>query len=134
MRAAALVLALAVAALAGCGARSSTPYTAKGTIACLKKRGFTQVSTSPAKVGFIAGFAAKGGLVATSTDGNKVTIAFGKDETEVASTEKAFKRAAPRKLQPHMSDVTRSSRNAVLVWTTAPSSDAESAVEGCLAP
>jgi hypothetical protein len=133
MRGAALLL-LASVVVAGCGARSNTPFTAKGTIGCLKDKGFTQVSTSPAKVGFIAGFAANGGLVATPADGNKLTIAFAKDETEVPSTEKAFKRSAPRKLQPHISDVTRSNRNAVMVWTTAPSSDDDKLVQGCLAP
>jgi hypothetical protein len=134
MRPAALVVVLAVAVLAGCGARSNTPFTAQGTIGCLKKEGFTQVSSRPAKVGFIAGFAANGGLVGAPPSGNKVTIAFGKDETEVESTKKAFKLAAPPDLRPHMSDVTRSSRNAVIVWTTSPSSEDERVVEGCLAP
>jgi hypothetical protein len=132
MRLAALLL-VATVVLGGCGARSNTPFTAKGTVGCLKDKGFTHVSTAPGKVGFIAGFAANGGVEATSPAGNVLTIAFGKDETEVASTEKAFKRAAPRSLQPHMSDVTRSSRNAVMVWTTAPSADDDKLVQGCLA-
>ena len=129
-----VLLLVAAAVLAGCGARTSKPFTAAGTIACLKKQGFTHVSSSPSKVGFIAGFAANGGLVGTPASGNEVTIAFGKDEADVPSTEKAFKLAAPKRVRPHISDITRSSRNAVIVWTTSPSGEDEQAVEGCLAP
>ena len=118
---------------AGCGARSSTPFTAQGTVACLKKKQFTHVSTNPAKVGFIAGFAANGGLVATSQAGNAVTIAFTDSPDSVTSTENAFKLHAPPALRPHIGDVMRTNRNAVIVWTTTPSGDDESTVEGCLA-
>ena len=129
-----LVPLLLVAALAaGCGARSSTPFTATATVACLKQKHFTHVSTNPAKVGFIAGFAANGGLVATSPDANVVTIAFTDSADTVASTENAFKLHAPRALRPHIGDVMRTQRNAVIVWTTTPSGDDESTVEGCLA-
>ena len=120
---------------AGCGARSSTPFTAAGTLPCLKKQGFLQVSSNPAKVGFIAGFAENGGLIGTSpATHNTVTIAFAKDATEVPSTENAFRRAAPARLRPHISDVMRSSRNAVMVWTTTPSSDDDKTVNACLNP
>jgi hypothetical protein len=118
---------------AGCGARSSTPFTASATVPCLKKKEFTHVSTSPAKVGFIAGFAANGGLVATSPAGNSVTIAFTDSSDAVQSTENAFKLHAPAALRPHIGDVMRVQRNAVIVWTTTPSGDDESTVEGCLA-
>jgi hypothetical protein len=119
---------------AGCGARSNKPFTAAGTIGCLKSHDFTRVSGSPAKVGFIAGFAENGGLIATSPSNNTVTIAFTTDANEVTSTEDAFRKAAPARLRPHMGDVMRSSRNAVLVWTLTPTSDDEGAVEGCLKP
>ena len=120
---------------AGCGARSNTPFTAAGTLPCLKKQGFLNVSSSPAKVGFIAGFAENGGLVAISpATHNTVTIAFARDSTEVPSTENAFRRAAPARLRPHISDVTRSNRNAVMVWTTTPSSDDDKTVNACLKP
>ena len=121
-----------VALAAGCGARSNTPFTANASVACLKKK-FTHVSTNPAKVGFIAGFAANGGIVATSPAGNVVTIAFTDSADTVAATENAFKLHAPRALRPHIGDVMRADRNAVIVWTTTPSGDDESAVEGCLA-
>jgi hypothetical protein len=127
------VIVLALVA-AGCGARSSKPFTAAGSRACFKDKSFTAVTTSPTKVGFIAGVAGNGGLKATSPNGNTVTIAFTDDESEVASTEKAFRLHAPPTLRPHIGDVMRSSRNAVLVWTTTPSGDDESTAEGCLAP
>jgi len=118
---------------AGCGARSNTPFTAHATVGCLKKKDFRNVSTSPAKVGFIAGFAANGGLVGTSPGGNAVTIAFTDSADSVASTEEAFKLHAPATLRPHINDVMRVQRNAVIVWTTTPSDGDESTVEGCLA-
>jgi hypothetical protein len=126
-----LLVALALVA-AGCGARSSKPFTAAGTTGCLKGKSFTGVTTKPTKIGLIPAFAANGGLRATSPNGNTVTIAFAEDEAEVPSTEQAFRVHAPPALRPHISDVMRSSRNAVLVWTTTPSSDDESTVEGCL--
>jgi len=129
-----LVPFVVVAVLAaGCGARSSAPFTASGTVACLKKKQFTHVSRNPAKVGFIAGFAANGGIVATSPAGNVVTIAFTDSADTVASTEQAFRLHAPKRLRPHIGDVMRTQRNAVIVWTTSPSGDDESTLEGCLA-
>ena len=118
---------------AGCGARSSTPFTAKATLGCLKAKHFTGATTNPAKLPFIAQFAANGGIKATSPNGNRVTLAFTDDETTVPSTETAFKVHAPKSLRPHIADVMRSNRNVVIVWTTTPSSDDESTLEGCLA-
>ena len=132
MRRLAPVLLLALVATA-CGARSSTPFTARATAGCLKKKDFVNVSTSPAKVGFIAGFAANGGLVARAPGGNAVTIAFTDSADSVTSTEDAFKLHAPAALRPHITDVMRVQRNAVIVWTTSPSDADESTVEGCLA-
>jgi hypothetical protein len=126
-------LLLVAAVAAACGARSNTPFTANGTTACLKKHQFTGVTTNPVKVGFIAGFAANGGIKATSPSGNEVTIAFTENSDSVSSTENAFKLHAPATLRPHINDVMRVSRNAVIVWTTTPSDDDEKAVEGCLA-
>jgi hypothetical protein len=125
---------LVLAALAaGCGARTSRPFTASGSVACLRKNAFTHVSTSPAKVGFIAGFAANGGIVATAPSGNVVTIAFTDGPDAVASTQRAFRLHAPPALRPHIGDVMRVQRNAVIVWTTTPSDADESPVDGCLA-
>jgi hypothetical protein len=131
------VLVLAAVSLlvvaAGCGARDPKPYTAQGTAACMTKKGFTKVATNPLKVGFIAAFAENGGLVATTSDGNLLTIAFaGDDSTGVASTKEAFRTHAPAKLRPRMNDIMEAQRNAVLVWTTTPSAQQLADAEGCL--
>jgi hypothetical protein len=133
VRYAALLAAVAVLA-AGCGARSNTPFTAKGTLGCLKAKGFTGATTDPGKVGFIAGFAANGGIRATSPGHNVLTIAFAVDESGVPSTEKAFRLHAAPALRPHINDVMSANRNAVMVWTTTPVADDSTMVNGCLAP
>ena len=127
------VLALALVA-AGCGARSSKPFTARHSIGCLKSHGFTDVTDNPGKVGFIAGFAANGGIRATSPTGNVVTIAFTDSADNVDSTEQAFKLHASPELRPHIGDVMSTNRNAVIVWTIGPKSDELSALDGCLSP
>jgi hypothetical protein len=125
-----VVLALLAA---GCGVRSGKPYTAGGTAPCLKHKGFTAVTTDSAKVGFIAGFAANGGLTGLSPTGNRVTIAFTDDPSSVASTEKAFRRYASPFYKHHMQDIMESQRNAVLVWATAPKSSELTTAMACLA-
>ncbi len=130
-----LVLATALLAVvaAGCGARSNKPFTAKGTAACMAKKGFTHVMTDPLKVGFIAGFAENGGLRATTADGNVLTIAFTADDTAgVASTKQAFRSHAPAKLRPRMNDIMESERNAVLVWTVSPTPTQLADAKSCL--
>jgi hypothetical protein len=127
-------VALAVAA-AGCGARSNKPFTAEGTAACLATKGFTKVTTDPLKVGFIAAFAENGGLRATATGGNVLTVAFAADDTAgVASTEEAFRSHAPPRLRPRMNDIMESERNAVLVWTVSPTSGQLADAKSCLHP
>ncbi len=127
------MLAVALVA-AGCGVRSSTPFTAKGSAGCLAKHGFTGVTTKSTEVGFIAGFADKGGIRATSPTGNVLTIAFTADAGSVGSTEDAFRTHAPKSLRPHMSDIMGTNRNAVLVWTITPLPDELDAAQRCLSP
>ena len=128
-------IALAVALLAaGCGVRTTKPFTAKGTAGCLRSHGFTGVTTNPGQVGFIAGFADKGGIKATSALGNVVTIAFTADAGSTASTVQAFRSHAPKRLRPHMSDILQTNRNAVLVWTTTPDATDLDTVNRCLTP
>ncbi len=126
-----LVLTLALVA-AGCGARSSRPYTAAGTVACLKSKGFTGVTTDPVKVGFIAGFADNGGILAKAPGGNVVTIAFAGDTAGAADTESAFKAHATPFYKRHMGDIMESQRNAVLVWQTSPTQAQIDDALGCL--
>ena len=133
MRALALLVLAGLAFVAtGCGARSSTPYTAAGTIKCLTSKGFTGVTTNPVKVGFIAGFADNGGLLATAPGGNVLTIAFAGDTTGAAQTEAAFRAHATPFYKRHMADIMESKRNAVLVWTTAPTQQQINDAMGCL--
>jgi hypothetical protein len=129
------VLLVAVAALvAGCGVRNSTPFSAKATATCLGSNGFTSVTTDPSKVGFVAAFADDGGLRGTSPDHNVLTIAFAADaqSSSTSSLEASFRAHAPKSLRPHMSDIMSVNRNAVLVWTTSPSSTDSDAVNRCL--
>jgi hypothetical protein len=126
------ILLLAALVAGGCGVRNSNPFTAKATAPCLKSKGFTAVTTKPAEVGFIAGFAENGGLRAASPTGNGLTIAFTADADSVGSTERAFKLRAPKSLRPHISDIMRTSRNAVLVWTITPNPDELDIAMRCL--
>ncbi|HEY2073981.1 MAG TPA: hypothetical protein VGG88_10445 [Gaiellaceae bacterium] len=128
-----LVALVLVLVLAACGGSSSKPYTAAATKACLSQKGFTGVTSSQAKIGFIAAFAPNGGLQARSKSGNVLTIAFA-DSDSVASTESAFKRNAPASLRPHISDIMSAKGNAVLVWTVSPSQQELSDAQNCLAP
>ena len=128
-------IALAVALLvAGCGVRTTKPFTAKGTAGCLRSHGFSGVTTNPGQVGFIAGFSQNGGIRATSALGNELTIAFTADAGSTSSTEQAFRSHAPKRLRPHMSDIMQTNRNAVLVWTTTPDPGELDAATRCLKP
>ena len=127
-----VTLVVAVLATAACGEGGAKPYTAKGTVACLRTKGFKDVTTDPVKVGFIASFAENGGVRATSATGNVVTMAFAADEASTASTRQAFRRHAPPAYRPHLNDVMRSQGNAVLVWTTTPDPAQLADAESCL--
>ena len=118
----------------GCGVRTSKPYTAEGTAPCLREKGFASVSTSPAKIGFIASVAANGGLVATGTSGNKLTIAFTDSADDVSDTQDSFKRFAPPGYKSHMGDIMQTDRNAVMVWTVTPDSQELDTAKRCLQP
>lgn len=135
-RAPAALTALAAVALvaAGCGARSSAPYTPKGTIGCLKGKGFLQITTNAAKLGPIAAFAQYGGLQSHTADRNVVTITFAADQAEARATEKAYRSAATPFYRARMDEIMQSQRNAVLVWTLAPTQQQIDDAEACLAP
>ena len=132
-----IVLLVAVAALAaGCGVRNSTPFSPTASAACLRSHGFTAVTTDPdpAKIGFVAAFADDGGLRATSPEKNVLTVAFAADaqSSSTSSLEDAFRSHAPKSLRPHMGDIMSVNRNAVLVWTTGPTSTESDTVNRCL--
>jgi hypothetical protein len=114
----------------GCTETEPSVYKAEGTAKCLRKDGY-KVTTDPAKVGVIAAAAPNGGLLAHEP-GNALTIAFASDDGDAQSIAQAFKRFAPKKLRPHISDVMRTQKNAVLLWTVTPSIEELNKVVGCL--
>ena len=128
----ALLLAALACLAAGCGVRNSKPFSAQATASCLRSHGFKAVSTDPGQVGFVAGFSANGGLVATSPTGNRLTIAFDASPDDTASTEQAFREHAPKSLRPHLRDIMSTNRNAVLVWTITASPADQDTVNRCL--
>ena len=126
------LLGLVALVAAGCGVRNSKAFEPKPSAACLRKHGFAHVTTDPRQIGFVAAFADRGGLKATSPTGNVLTIAFADDPSSTPNEEQAFRLHAPPRLRPHLSDIMSSSRNAVLVWTITPRSDEVDTVNRCL--
>ena len=114
---------------AGCNTEPST-YKAQPTANCLRKDGY-QVTTDPAKLGVVEGHAENGGLVAFHP-GNAVRIAFGASSDDAIGIERGYRRFAPKKLRPHIDDVMRTEKNAVLLWTVTPPLDEMNKVFGCL--
>jgi hypothetical protein len=123
-----LALLLALFA-AGCNTEPST-YKAQPTANCLRQLGY-RVTTDAAKLGVVEAHAAFGGLLAHHP-GNAIRIAFGSDEGDAVGIEHGYRRFAPKKLKPHIDDVMRSQKNAVLLWTVTPPEDEMNKVFGCL--
>jgi hypothetical protein len=126
------VIALGALVLAGCGVRTSKPYTAAGTAPCLKKQGFAAVTTSPKSL--VASIAANGGIEARSPSRNQLTIAFAADEKSVSEPQAEFRRFAHGLYKRHLADVMRTVKNAVMVWTITPSDDEQDTASRCLQP
>ena len=114
---------------AGCNSEPST-YKAQSTANCLRKDGY-RVTTNPAKLGVVEGHAANGGLLAFHP-GNAVRIAFGANDDDAIGIGHGYRRFAPKKLRPHIDDVMRTQKNAVLLWTVTPPQDEMNKVFGCL--
>jgi hypothetical protein len=124
-----LVVLLAVLA-AGCQTEPSV-YKAEPTAKCLRKKLGYDVTTDPAQLGVVEGHAANGGLLAFHP-GNAVRIAFGENSDEAPGIENGFRRFAPRKLKPHITDVMRTQKNAVFLWTVTPPQEEINQVYACL--
>jgi hypothetical protein len=124
------VLLLACILAAGCTSGEPSAYKAEPTAKCLRDNGFT-VTTDDAKVGVVAANAPHGGLLAKEP-GNALTIAFAQDSDDAIMVSGAFKRFASKKLRPHIDDVMRLQKNAVLLWTVTPPQDEMDKVFGCL--
>jgi len=129
MRRVLLLVALALL-IAGCGDTEPSVYKAEPTANCLRKDGY-RVTTDPAKLGIVEANTANGGLLA-SKPGNALRIAFGANSDDALGIERAFRRFAPKKLRPHISDVMRTQKNAVLLWTVTPPLEEMNTVFACL--
>ena len=117
MRRVALLVGLGLL-VAGCGETEPSVYKAEGTAKCLRGEGY-RVTTDPTKTGVLAGNAPNGGLRAFER-GNTLTIAFGANSDDALKIARAFRNFAPKKLRPHITDVMRTQKNAVLLWTITP--------------
>ena len=116
--------------LAGCSSGEPSTFKAGPTATCLKENGYS-VTTDDAKVGVLAANAPNGGLRANEP-GNALTIAFGQNSDDAIQIAGAFKRFAPKKLRPHINDVMRTQKNAVLLWTVTPPQAEQDKVFACL--
>lgn len=125
------VIALVALALllTGCETEPSV-YKAGSTAKCLRGEEY-RVTTDPAKLGVVEGNTANGGLLA-SKPGNAVRIAFGESSDDALGIERAYRRFAPKKLRPHITDVMRTQKNAVLLWTVTPPLEEMNTVFACL--
>jgi hypothetical protein len=123
-----LFLLLAVLA-AGCETEPSA-YKPQPTAKCLRKDGY-RVRTEPAQLGIVERNAPNGGLLAFHP-GNAVRMAFGANSDDAPGIAAGYRRFAPRKLKPHIDDVLRIQKNAVLLWTVTPPLEEQDDVFGCL--
>jgi hypothetical protein len=129
MRRVLLLVALALL-IAGCGDAEPSVYKAEPTANCLSKDGY-RVTINPSEIGVVAANAPNGGLRAFKP-GNALTIAFGENSDDALGIERAFRRFAPKKLRPHIGDVMRTQKNAVLLWTVTPPQEEMNDVFACL--
>jgi hypothetical protein len=130
MRLALTISIMATLFLVGCSSGEPSTFKAGPTATCLKGIGFS-VTTDDTRVGVIAANAPNGGLLANEP-GNALTIAFGESSDDAIQIAAAFKEFAPKKLQPHINDVMRTQKNAVLLWTVTPPQDELNKVFACL--
>ena len=123
-----LVIVFALLA-AGCETEPAV-YKAQPTAKCLRKHGY-RVTTDRAKLGIVEAHTANGGLLAYRP-GNAIRIAFGESSDEAEGIKNGFRRFAPPKLKPHIDDVIRIQKNAVMLWTVTPPQEQINEVFACL--
>lgn len=124
-------LALLASACGG-GSSSTAPFAPEPTAKCLRDKGYT-VSTRAADLQLVIATADNGGLRALRRgDSNPLEIAFTAGPEGAREELKAIRNVAPKKLRPHIGDITRVKRNAVLLWTIAPAAQDEQDALGCL--
>ena len=89
------------------------------------------MTSDPARLGVVEKSAARGGLL-VHHPGNAIRIAFGLNADDVPGIESGFRRFAPPKLRPHITDVMRTNKNVVFLWTVTPPQEEIDDVYGCL--
>jgi hypothetical protein len=124
-----ILLLLGVLA-AGCSSGEPSAYKAEPTAKCLRGHGY-EVTTEDSKLGVIAANAPNGGL-RMNEPGNALTAAFAQNSDDAIQIAAAFKKFAPKKLRPHILDVMRTEKNAVLLWTVTPPQEEMNKVFACL--
>jgi hypothetical protein len=130
MRRSLWALLLVAGLAAGCNSEPST-YKADPTAKCLRTKLGYDATTQPRKLGIVERSAANGGLLAHHP-GNALRIAFAESSDAAAGLERGFRIFAPKRLRPHINDVMRTNKNAVLLWTVTPPQDEINSVYGCL--
>jgi hypothetical protein len=115
---------------AGCNSEPSA-YKAAPTAKCLRDKLHYRVTTDPAQLGVVERTAPDGGLIAFHP-GNAVRIAFAESSDAAPGLEHAYRIFAPKKLRPHITDVMRTNKNAVFLWTVTPPQEEINDVYGCL--
>jgi hypothetical protein len=132
-RAMRLVLVLAVGVLllaAACGGAEPSVYKAAPSAECLRDEGY-RVTTGRADLGVVEKGAENGGLIAYEP-GNAVRISFGANSDDAIGIQRGYRRFVSDKLRPHIGDVMRTQKNAVLLWTVTPPIDEMNKVFACL--
>jgi hypothetical protein len=123
------VLLVVAVLTAGC-AQEPSAYKPGPTAKCLRGDGY-RVTTDPAELGIVERNAADGGLIAFHP-GNAIRMAFAANKDDAPGLEHAYEVFSSKKVQPHITDVIRTQKNAVLLWTVTPSPEDEHAVFACL--
>jgi hypothetical protein len=116
--------------LAGCTDTEASVYKAEPTAKCIREAGY-RVTTDPAELGVVEHNAENGGLIAYEP-GNAVRIAFAADSDDALGVERGFRRFVSKTVRPHITDVMRTNKNAVLLWTVTPPIEELNKVFGCL--
>ena len=130
MRLVLLVLLLPAFVLTGCTAGEPSTYKAGPTAKCLSGKGYT-VTTDDAKVGVVAANAPNGGLRANEP-GTPSRSPSARTPTTPSRSPPHSSGSPPKKLKPHITDVMRTQKNAVLLWTVTPPQDELNKVFACL--
>ena len=124
MRPQALLLAVALLVLAGCG--SVGTYDVDKTRACLVRQQGVAVRN---KVDFVASNAL-GGAISATLLGNEVTLSFATDRKEAERIVRAYQRFKGRNIG--LEDVLRPTHNVVALWAQHPSNTALQTIRDCL--